>query len=372
MSTSTGSNRGPDPGRATSGQDGDLGERKAAHLDICVGADRYSVETGSTLLDRVRLAHTAIPEVSYDTVDMRTEFLGYTVSMPLLISSMTGGSAGGYSANKELAVAAQKAGVPVGMGSIRILFRKPEVADHFRLKDYAPDVPVLANIGGVQTRELDHGELFRWIQELGVDGLAVHLNPGQELSQEDGDRDFRGVLDAIRRLCDSCPVPVIVKETGFGIGPHDAGRLIDAGASYINVAGSGGTNWIQVERYRLPDPLAEIAGEFEDWGTPTGILVKSLAERRIPTIASGGLRSGMDLAKCIALGAKLGGFALPLIREVSSGGSNAVVERINRYRDVLRTVMVLTGSRTLAELGDGKVYFDPMFLELEKQYLATQ
>ncbi len=354
------------------GNNGDLGDRKAAHLDICVGADRYEVETGSTLLDRVRLAHRAVPEVSYDDVDMRTEFLGYTLSMPLLISSMTGGSAGGYAANKELAVAAQKAGVPVGMGSIRILFRKPEVADHFRLKDYAPDVPVIANIGGVQTRELDHTELFGWIRELGVDALAVHLNPGQELSQQDGDRDFRGVLNAIRQLCDHCPVPVIVKETGFGIGPHDAGRLIEAGASFINVAGAGGTNWIQVERYRLPAALAEVAAEFENWGTPTGILVKTLVDRRIPVIASGGLRSGMDLAKCVALGAKLGGFALPLIREVTEGGSAAVVDRINHYRDVLRTVMTLTGSRTLAELADGKAFFDPPFLEFEQQYLTTQ
>ncbi|MFP4643726.1 MAG: type 2 isopentenyl-diphosphate Delta-isomerase, partial [Spirochaetales bacterium] len=352
--------------------EGDLGDRKAAHLDICVGADRYSVETGSTLLERVRLAHTAIPEVSYDEIDTRTEFLGYPISMPLLISSMTGGSAGGYAANKELAVAAQKAGVPVGMGSIRILFRKPEVADHFRLKDFAPDVPVLANIGGVQTRELDHTELFEWIRKLGVDGLAVHLNPGQELSQEDGDRDFRGVLDAIGRLCDRCPVPVIVKETGFGIGPNVAARLLDAGASYINVAGAGGTNWVQVERYRLPEALAEVAAEFENWGIPTGILVKTLADRRIPTIASGGLRSGMDLAKCIALGAKLGGFALPLIREVTEGGSDAVVERINHYRAVLRTVMTLTGSSTLDELADGKAFYDSVFTDLETQYLTTQ
>lgn len=350
----------------------EIGARKAQHLEICVREQAYRVETGSTLLDRIHFAHRALPEVSKHELDLGTEFLGHRISMPLLISSMTGGSAGGYDANKQLAVAAQKAGVPVGMGSIRILFRKPEVADHFRLKRYAPDVPVLANIGGVQTRELDHSTLFEWIRELEVDGLAVHLNPGQELSQEDGDRDFRGVLDAIRRLCAHCPVPVIVKETGFGIGPADAELLMDAGAAYVNVAGSGGTNWIQVERYRLPEPTAEVAAEFEGWGAPTGILLAAIREHKLPVIASGGLRSGMDLAKCIAMGAKLGGYALPFIRAVQAGGSEAVVQRIEHFREVLRNVMVLTGSASIDDLSNDRVYYDPAFLGLLEQYLATQ
>lgn len=350
----------------------EIGARKAQHLEICVREESYRVETGSTFLDHVHFAHRALPEVSKHELNMGTEFLGYPISMPLLISSMTGGSAGGYDANKQLAVAAQKAGVPVGMGSIRILFRKPEVADHFRLKRYAPDVPVLANIGGVQTRELDHSTLFEWIKELEVDGLAVHLNPGQELSQEDGDRDFRGVLDSIRRLCTNCPVPVVVKETGFGIGPADAQRLIDAGAAYVNVAGSGGTNWIQVERYRLPEAMAEVAAEFEGWGAPTGLLLAAIRELELPAIASGGLRSGMDLAKCIAMGAKLGGYALPFIRAVQAGGSEAVVARIEHFREVLRNVMVLTGSESIDELTRDRVYYDPAFLGLLEQYLATQ
>lgn len=353
-------------------ESGNIGERKAQHLDICVREADYLVETGSTLFERILFAHRALPEVSLDEIDTTVDFLGHTISMPFLISSMTGGSAGGYSANKELAVAAQRAGVPVGMGSIRILFRRPEVVEHFRLKRYAPDVPVLANVGGVQVRELEHTELFRWIRELEVDGLAVHLNPGQELAQPDGDRDFRGVLDAIRRLCDRSPVPVIVKETGFGIGPEEARLLADAGVAYVNVAGSGGTNWIQVERYRLSGAPEEVAAEFVEWGMPTALLIATCRDSGVPLIASGGLRSGMDLAKSLALGARVGAMALPMIRAVQSGGSDAVAARIDHFHQVLRNVMLLTGCRSVEELADGRIYFDPIFKELQSQFRATQ
>jgi len=353
-------------------ESGNIGERKAQHLEICVRDGEFLVETGSTLFDRIRFAHRALPELSLQEIDTRVDFLGTKISMPFLISSMTGGSAGGYSANKELATAAQRTGVPVGMGSIRILFRKPEVVEHFRLKRYAPDVPVLANIGGVQVRETEHGEIFRWIRELEVDGLAVHLNPGQELAQPDGDRDFRGVLDAIRRLCDRSPVPVIVKETGFGIGPEEVRLLADAGVAYVNVAGSGGTNWIQVERYRLTGAPEDVAAEFGEWGMPTALLLASCRDCGVPIIASGGLRTGMDLAKSLALGAQLGATALPMIRAVQSGGSDAVVALIEHFRQVLLNVMLLTGCRSVEELADGKIYFDSDFEKLQRQFRATQ
>ncbi len=354
----------------------DLGTRKARHLEICIREDAYAVETGTTLFDHVHFAHRAVPEVAMDEIDLTTSFFGTPVSMPLLISSMTGGSSGGYSANKELAKAAQACGVPVGMGSIRILFRKPEVADHFMLKRYAPDVPVIANIGGVQTRELDHTELVEWLKRLEVQALAVHLNPGQELAQSDGDRDFRGVISSIARLAEASPVPVIAKETGFGIGPADARRLVDAGVSAINVAGRGGTNWMAVERYRLDsDEQQEVVREFDSWGLPTALLLAAVCrDERItlPVIASGGLRNGMDLAKAVALGAWLGGYALPFIRAIDEGGSEAVVRLIERFRAVLRNVMLLTGSRTIDDLQTGRVFTEPVFEATLSEYQKTQ
>ncbi len=354
----------------------DLGVRKAKHLEICIQKDAYAVETGTTLFDHIHFAHRAIPEVSMDEIDTSTSFFGTPISMPLLISSMTGGSSGGYAANKELAKAAQACGVPVGMGSIRILFRKPEVADHFMLKRFAPDVPVIANIGGVQTRELNHSTLVEWIKKLEVQALAVHLNPGQELAQADGDRDFSGVVAAIARLAEASPVPVIAKETGFGIGPADARRLVDAGVSAINVAGRGGTNWMAVERYRLGDAEQQaVVKEFDTWGLPTALLLASLCrDERItlPVVASGGLRNGMDLAKAVGLGAWLGGYALPLIRAVDAGGSEAVITLIERFRSVLKNVMLLTGSRTIDDLQSDRIFTEPVFEATLSEYLKTQ
>ncbi|MFW6313372.1 MAG: alpha-hydroxy-acid oxidizing protein, partial [Spirochaetota bacterium] len=235
------------------GNDDSIGERKAQHLEICADAARYQVEGGRTLLDAVRFVHRSLPELDEGEIDLTTEFLDDTISMPLFISSMTGGSAEGYQVNKILAQVAQAAGVPVGMGSIRILYRKPEVIDHFMLKRIAPDVPVFANIGGVQLIDPDQRHLVELIRRLEVDAIAVHLNPGQELAQPEGDRSFRGVLDGIARLCELAPVPIIVKETGFGIGRAEALRLTDRGVRYVDVAGSGGTNWVTVEGHRMSD-----------------------------------------------------------------------------------------------------------------------
>lgn len=333
----------------SAGSGNDIGERKARHLELCV-SNEYSVESGSPLFDQLSFVHHALPEVSADELDTSVSFLDHTITLPFLISSMTGGSAEGYRANKDLARAAQECGIPVGMGSIRILFRKPDVFDHFYLKRIAPDVPVVANLGGVQLREMDHTEITELLRRLEVQALAVHLNAGQELFQTGGDRDFRGIFDAIRTFAERSPVPLIVKETGFGIRPREAQRLLDAGVRYVNVAGAGGTNWIQVEAHRLPEPAARAAGAFEGWGTPTALILAALGYRDGRIIASGGLRDGMDLAKALALGAHVGGMALPFIRAVTERGVQGALDTIQEVRAVLETVMALTESRTVADL----------------------
>ncbi|MFW6215190.1 MAG: type 2 isopentenyl-diphosphate Delta-isomerase [Alkalispirochaetaceae bacterium] len=328
----------------------DLSTRKTRHLEICIDAERFEVETGRSRFDEVHLLHRSLPEIDEARIDTSTTFLGKSVRMPLFVSSMTGGSAAGYQANKQLAEAAEQLGIPVGMGSIRILFRKPEVLEHFQLKRFAPSVPVFANIGGVQLPSMDHGEIYRMLDALEVDGIAIHLNPGQELFQVDGDRDFSGILEGIRRFCASAPVPVIVKETGFGISPGEVETLFEAGASYVDLAGSGGTNWAQVESYRLSPEERLAAQEFGDWGAPTALLLAALGRNRTGVLASGGVRTGMDLLRSLALGAELAGTALPFIRAVHSRGVEGAVAYGRRVEKVLRTGMLLTGTARVEEL----------------------
>jgi isopentenyl-diphosphate delta-isomerase type 2 len=260
-----------------------------------------------------------------------------------------------------LAAAAQELGIPVGLGSIRVLLSEPELFPHFHIKPLAPDVPVLANIGAVQVRDGDRAVLLKTVERLEAQALVVHLNPGQELFQEDGDRDFRGLKEGLRRLIDGSPVPVIVKETGFGIGPGLAREILADGAAYVDIAGAGGTNWISVESYRLEGGDREAAGEFSDWGMPTSLLLAALGGRQPRLLASGGIRTGMDAAKSLALGAELAGLALPAIRAAVDGGQEAVVALYRRLQQTLRAVMIMTGSRTVADLRNGTTWLQPAF-----------
>jgi isopentenyl-diphosphate delta-isomerase type 2 len=340
-------------------QSSGIGFRKERHLSICTDPSRFSVEGGASGFDQVHFIHLSLPELAETELDTSVSFLGSTLPLPMFISCMTGGSEQGFRANRELARAAQATGLPVGMGSFRVLFAHPELFEHFHLKALAPDVPVLANLGAVQVRDHDHEDIFEWLRRLEVQSLVVHLNPGQELFQPEGDRDFRGLKAALARLCRHCPVPVIVKETGFGILPSLAHELLEAGAAYIDLAGAGGTNWVTVEAYRLPEAERGPAAEFADWGLPTAALLAALAGSTDRLLASGGLRTGLDAAKALALGARLAGLALPFIRRVAEGGAEAVVQAVRELEQVLRAAMVLTGSRTLADLRRGVVWLDP-------------
>ena len=239
-----------------------IGHRKARHLSICTDPLQYSVEGSGAGLEGVRFIHDPLPEINEEEVDTRVPFLGHTASLPLFISCMTGGSARGLAANRALAEAAQRTGIPVGVGSIRVLFEKPELVPHFDLKPLAPDVPVLANLGAAQIRSFDQGLIEDMLVRLGVQSLVVHLNPGQELFQPEGDRDFRGLKKALAAYCRRSRLPVIVKETGFGMSPALVTELIEMGSAYVDLAGAGGTNWITVESYRLDEGDRDVAGEF--------------------------------------------------------------------------------------------------------------
>ena len=329
-----------------------IGRRKEHHLDICVDDRRYpDPAAGGTSLDEVRLVHRALPELDYGAIDTGQRFLRARLRLPLLISCMTGGSGRGRSANRALAEAAQRAGIAVGVGSIRPLLRDPDTFADFHVKPHAPDVPVLANLGAVQLRDLGAGALRPLLERLEVQGLVIHLNAGQELFQPDGDRDFRGLLAAIASAVEGCGVPVLVKETGFGIGPSQVLLLLGYGVRYVDVAGAGGTNWIAVEGERLAGPERQSARAFDDWGLPTGVLLAALGgDDASRVIASGGLRHGVHLAKAVALGAGLGAMALPFIRAVMAGGTDGVLALIARIRHELRVAMTLCGAPTLAAL----------------------
>jgi isopentenyl-diphosphate delta-isomerase type 2 len=309
----------------------------------------------------VRFLHDALPERAVEDLDTGVPFLGTRVSLPFFISCMTGGSEGGFRANRVLAAAAQELGVPVGLGSIRVLLERPDLFDHFNIKPLAPGVPLLANIGAVQVRDGDRDALLRLVGELSAQALVVHLNPGQEIFQEEGDRDFRGLSQALHQLIGESPLPIIVKETGFGIGPGLARELLAAGAAYVDLAGAGGTNWISVESYRLPDEEQAAAQEFAEWGMPTALLLAAFEGKQPGLLASGGIRSGMDAVKALAMGAELAGLALPAIRAATRGGKEAVVRLYRRLEKTLRAAMIMTGSSTVADLRRGTFWQMPAF-----------
>jgi isopentenyl-diphosphate delta-isomerase type 2 len=342
-----------------------ISERKAKHLEICLNPSLYKVEgslqesgaasTGSgpgkgAGFEAFHFAHRSMPELDASRIDTSIQFLGRTMALPVFISCMTGGSEGGFRVNRELAKAAGILGIPVGTGSVRVLLDHPELDNHFALKSQAPDVPLLANIGAVQVRDLDPSRLDDIIKRLDADALVIHLNPGQELFQPDGDRDFRGVRDGIARFISRAPYPVIVKETGFGIAPDESSFFLEAGAAYVDIAGAGGTNWISVEAYRENEAALAAAREFDNWGHPTAQLLAASPVSSGRILASGGIRSGMDVAKALALGAANCGLALPLARAAHTGGSDAVVAYLRHIETVLRAVMVLTGSSAVADL----------------------
>jgi isopentenyl-diphosphate Delta-isomerase len=329
-----------------------LEERKSEHLRINLERD-VSFPRLSTGLEQYRFVHNALPEISLDKVDLSTTFLGRQLRLPLLISSMTGGTAEAQRINYHLAEGAQRAGLAMGLGSLRAAVEAPHLAETFRVRHLAPDVLLLANLGAVQLNTGFGVDTCRWVVELvEADGLILHLNPLQEALQAEGDTDWRGLLSKIERVCHGLEVPVLVKEVGWGISADVARCLADAGVSAVDIAGSGGTSWSQVEMYRAPtERLRRLCAAFADWGVPTA---EALVEVRaalpdMPVIASGGLRSGMDLAKVLALGADLGGLAGPFLK-AANASPQAVVDLADEVADVLRTAMFSLGITSIAAL----------------------
>lgn len=325
--------------------------RKAEHIRICLDEDVQFRQT--TGLERYRFTHCCLPETDWNDINIATRFLGKPLGTPLLISSMTGGTEQAQLINQRLAIAAQRYGMAMGVGSQRVAIENPNVVSTFSVRDYAPDILLLANLGAVQLN-YDYGldECLQAVEWLNADALILHINPLQECVQSRGDTDFSGLLDKIAALCRQLPVPVVAKEVGNGISGTMVTRLLDAGISAIDVAGAGGTSWAQVERERATDPMQRRLGEtFANWGIPTADCILQAREVApdIPLIASGGLRNGLEVATAIALGADLSGMAFPFL-QAAAVSQNALDDLAKALIAELKTALFCTGSVCLNDL----------------------
>jgi isopentenyl-diphosphate delta-isomerase len=325
--------------------------RKARHLDVCLDDDVASTLDAGWA--DVHLRHEALPEIALDDVDCSAGFLHFRLRAPILISSMTGGTDRALELNRRLAEAAESAGIALALGSGRAMIENPALRPTFDMRAFAPHAPFFANIGAVS---LNYGigtsDVRKLVDDLGCDALFLHLNPLQEALQPAGDTNFRGLVPKIADLCAALEVPVIAKSVGSGIAPSTAARLLDAGVAAIDASAAGGTSWARVEGKRSGDDRREALAEtFGGWGTPTAAAVRALRERfpALPLIASGGVRTGVDIAKAIALGADLCGLALPFLEAASSSGE-AVEELIATLIQGLRIAMFATGSARLPGL----------------------
>ena len=326
--------------------------RKADHIRINLEED-VAAKGVTTGFDEWRLGHRALPEIDLDDVDLSTRFLERRLGAPLLISCMTGGTERAHVINVRLAGIAQERRLAMGLGSCRVLLEQPEVLPTFDMRDIAPDVPLLANLGAVQLNcGVGVAECRRLLDMLRADALVLHLNPLQEALQPEGDTCFAGLLDRIASVCAGLNAPVIVKEVGWGIAPDLVAALVRAGVAAVDVAGAGGTSWSEVERHRIADPVrARVAASFAGWGLPTAEAVRE-ARSAAPSatiIASGGVRDGIDVTKALALGADMAACAGPLLRAAASG-ERTLAEAVEVLIEELRLAMFCTGAAGVVEL----------------------
>ncbi len=340
-------------------------KRKLEHIEICLEEDvQY---TQSTLLEDVSFIHNAVPEISKDDIDLTIDFIGLEAAAPIVIAAMTGGHPKTYTINKRLADAAETLGLPIGVGSQRAALENPSLEDTFRVvRETAPSVPVIANIGATHVREAPDA-----VSMIDADLLAIHLNTLQEAIQPEGDCDSRGVLASIREIVDAVEVPVIVKETGAGISADAARSLQESGVAAIDVGGAGGTSWSAVEYHRAfregDSMKAHLGEEFWDWGIPTALsLIMALEGTEIPVMATGGIRSGLDVAKCVSLGAIAAGLAHPLLYSAARGTAHDLVEQLERMIESTRVSMYLIGAQTIEQLRECRVILGGRLFELLK------
>lgn len=321
--------------------------RKADHLRICAEMDVESDKT--TLLEEVHLVHRAMSSISLDAIDTSTEFMGRTLRAPLFISAMSGGTAGAEDLNRNLARAAQATGLGFCLGSQRPMLEKPDLRGTYSVRKYAPDIPIVGNLGIQQAAVARPEDVVALVSSIEADGLAIHLNPAHEIRQEEGDRAFPNGMQALRTLARRLSGRLMVKETGCGISRPVAAELKKAGVKVLDTAGAGGTSWPRVESLRRGVPESQHAW-LDEWGIPTAASILQVRNMGFTLVGSGGIRSGLDAAKCLALGCDLVGMALPVLRAYRAGGYDGAVAFLQQTIADLKSVMLLVGARDLRSL----------------------
>lgn len=321
--------------------------RKMEHVRICLEEEVQSTYSG---FGDVTLIHNALPDLNFEDVNTDSTLFGKKLNAPLLIASMTGGHKEAIEINKNLAVAVEGLGLGIGVGSQRAAIENEDLAESFTVvRDNAPNALVYANVGLPQVME--HGVEFveKAVEMIGADAVAIHLNFLQEIIQPEGEVNARGGIDALKEVCTEIKTPVIVKETGAGITREVALKLKDAKVDAVDVGGKGGTSWSGVEMFRTKDELPrEVGRDFWNWGVPTAFCVPEVYPL-LPTIATGGLRSGLDVAKSISLGATAGSAALPFL-EPATRSPDEVQKELEYFIQGLKVAMFLTGSEKIEDL----------------------
>ena len=331
-----------------------ISKRKADHIALCASGEVEFRDKG-TLLDEVQLVHDALPDRHYDEVDLTTTLLGKKLKAPIVISAMTGGTDEAKQINRDLARAAETLGLGFGLGSQRAMVVDPGLIDTFRVREVAPNALVLGNLGMVQARSMSTGAVRELCQSVGVDALCVHLNPSMELVQPGGDRDFTKGRDVLARLHKELGLPIVVKETGAGLSRKVGKVARELGITTVDTSGAGGTSWVAVETKRAIGEARALGEELWDWGIPTGASIALCADLGLDIIATGGIRTGSDVARALALGATAGGLAAPVLRAWRDGGGvkggyDGAVAFLTRVIESVRAQVFLTGCRTPAEL----------------------
>ncbi len=330
-----------------------ISQRKTDHILLCATGD-VGFRARTTLFEDVRLVHDALPDFSVDRLDLSCELFGKKLRAPIIIAAMTGGTDEAGRINRELASVAEERGYGFGLGSQRAMHMRPGTNATYRVRDVAPTTVVLGNLGVVQAKGMSNDEVRALVADVGADALCIHLNPAMELVQPDGDRDFSGGLETIARLSAALEIPVVVKETGCGLSPSVGARVKGVGVKTVDVSGAGGTSWVGVETKRAEDQgdsrLKALGDAFWDWGIPTAASVALLAPMGLDVIATGGVGSGLDIARAIVLGAKAAGIARPALRALHEGGRAGANAFFDGIESELRAAMLLTGSADLAAL----------------------
>ena len=325
--------------------------RKKEHLELCLDTESVASPAG-TGLDQYSFIHNALPEIDIDEIDLSTTFLGKPLKAPLLISSMTGGFTLARTVNRNLAVAAQQLGLAMGVGSQRVALEEPSAVDSFKVRDLAPDILLLGNLGAVQ---LNYGygveQCRKAVRMIDADGLILHLNVLQEAAQPEGNRNFKGLARRIAEVCRQLEVPVVAKEVGFGISADVALRLKQAGVRAIDVAGRGGTSWYAVEAKRSAQKGEPLELTFANWGIPTeeALVQVRRAVPDIELVASGGIRNGLDIAKAVALGANVAAIGQPLLAPALES-ADKVIEFLRRVIHEIRIAMLCVGAKNIGAL----------------------